>query len=88
MSNKDEDSFVFFDRSWDDKTKQIYFINKKNLKYQIYISFLVFVILILFGERFSDILINISFLALLVALGSLFQFKKRYISFRDTEDSE
>lgn len=82
--------FIFYEKNnWDERTKEEYFSTKNNAKNVIYISFLIFTILILLSIIFnSDFLPGVAFLALLVFGGSVIQFKGKYINFKNTEEND
>tara|TARA_Y100000768_G_scaffold169856_1_gene127169 strand:+ start:484 stop:744 length:261 start_codon:yes stop_codon:yes gene_type:complete len=85
MKNFNFDS-IFFDPNWNDEQKEKYFLKKRNEKLEIYISILVVISCSLGGILFIDFLLNIAVLALLYLCASIYNFRRTYSSFRDTEE--
>lgn len=93
MNNSNFDYEKFFNykvynQSWTDAQKHQYFLEKRNEKYQIYIALLVIVSCLLGGILFVDFLISVAFLVLLIFVGQIIGFRRKYITFRDIEEDE
>ncbi len=93
MNNSNFDYEKFFNykvynQSWTDAQKHQYFLEKRNEKYQIYIALLVIVSCLLGGILFVDFLISVAFLVLLIFVGQIIGFRRKYFSFRDIEEDE
>ena len=76
-----------YSESWTKEQKEHYFLKKRNAKLEIYVIFF-FALACLIAGNFSEILLSIGLFSVFVLFAYLVDFRKRYFTFRDTEENK